>query len=340
MKMKRADIERILILCAAVLVVVLALKGSQQTTSQVLVNETEIPVQQTLANDGQETVATVVYYQDGDDYLVPVTRQIPKTEGIAKAALSLMVKSPENDMQAARLGLRTVVPEGTTFEIDIRDGKANVNMSKEALTCASAAEEAVMVDAVTNTMMCFSTVDEVTLQFDGQKRSKLTFGTDVSGVFSTSAPNLESVETFSEDAHLVELYFPSQTGRLLVPITRTVFSDADPTTAMLELAKGPRDDSGLEAALPENCGIKNVHMKDGVVSVDFTKEFAQAMNGSDGGQQAIRAILFTCAQFPGVKKVEVLIDGQKPELQPDAQSTFINDEQEVIAQYPGVVELD
>ena len=109
---------------------------------------------------------------------------------------------------------------------------------------------------------------------------------------------------------------------------------------MLELAKGPKDDSGLERALPENCGIKAVTMKNGVVTVDFSKEFTQAMEGSDGGRQAIRAILFTCAQFPGVKKVEVLVDGQKPDLQPDAEATFINDEEEVIAQYPGVVELD
>ncbi len=340
MKIKRADIERILILCAAVLVVVLALQGGQQTTSQVLVEQTEIPVTQTMAEETGETIATVVYYQDGDNYLVPVTRQIPKTDGIAKAALSLMVKSPENDMQAARLGLRTVVPEGTTFEIDIQNGRANVNMSKEALTCAGAAEENLMVEAVTNTMMCFASVDEVTLQFDGQKRSKLTFGTDVSGVFASAAPNLESVETFAADANLVSLYFPSQTGRLLVPVTRTVYSNADPTTAMLELAKGPRDDSGLERALPENCGIRNVTMKDGIVTVDFSKEFSRTLEGSDGGRQAIRAILFTCAQFPGVKKVEVLVEGQKPELQPEAESTFINHEQEVLAQYPGIVELD
>ncbi len=340
MKIKRADIERMMILCAAVLVVVLALRGGGQTTSQVLVDQTEVPVQQTLAADPENTIATVVYYQDGDNYLVPVTRQIPKTDGIAKAALSLMVKSPENDLQAARLGLRTVVPEGTSFDIDIHDGRANVNMSKEALTCASAADEAAMVDAVTNTMMCFSTVDEVTLEFDGQKRSKLTFGTDVSGVFSGGYLNLESVETFAEDANLVSLYFPSQTGRLLVPVTRTVFSDADPTTAMVELAKGPAEDSGLERALPEKCGIRNVTLKNGVVSVDLTKEFASAMESSDGGRQAIRAILFTCSQFPGVEKVEVLIEGQKPEMQPDAETTFINNEQEVIAQYPGVIELD
>lgn len=340
MKIKRADIERILILCAAALVVVLALRGSDQTTSQVLVEQTVVPIEETMTGSPVETVSTVVFYEDGEGYLVPVTRQLPKTDGIAKATLSLMVKDSQNDMQAARLGLRTVIPEGTTFDIDIKDGRANVNVSKEALSCDSAAQEALMVDAITNAMSCFSTVDEVTLEFDGQKRSKLTYGTDVSGVFSGGNLNLESVETFSDDAGLVQLYFPSQNGRLLVPVTRTVFSDADVSTAVLELAKGPKDDSGLERALPEDCGVKSVTMKDGTVTLNFSKEFKAAMESSDGGSQAIRAILFTCSQFPGVKKVEVLVEGEKLEKQPESTATFINAEEEVIAQYPGVVELD
>ena len=340
MKIKRADIERILIVCAAALVVVLALKGNEQTTSQVLVEQTLIPVEETMTVSQAETVSTVVFYEDGDGYLVPVTRQVEKTDGIAKATLGLMVKNETNDLQAARLGLQTVIPTGTTFEIDIHDGRANVNVSKEALHCSSAAQEALMVDAITNAMTCFSTVEEVTLEFDGQKRSRLTYGTDVSGVFAGGRLNLEAVETFSADAGLVQLYFPSQTGRLLVPVTRSVFSVADISTAVLELAKGPKDDSGLERALPADCGVKSVSMKDGTVTVNFSKEFKQAMESSDGGQQAIRAILFTCSQFPGVKKVEVLVEGEKIEKQPDAATTFINAEAEVIAQYPGVVELD
>ncbi len=340
MKIKRADIERILIVCAAALVVVLALKGGGKTTSQVLVEQTNIPIEETAAATHAETVSTTVFYEDGEGYLVPVTRKVEKTDGIAKATLGLMVKSSQNDMQAARLGLRTVIPENTTFEIDIQKGRANVNLSKEALSCASAQQEALMVDAVTNAMTCFGTVKEVTLEFDGQKRSKLTYGTDVSGVFNGGNLNLESVATFADDAELVKLYFPSQTGRLLVPVTRAVFSDADPTTAVLELAKGPKSDSGLERALPENCGIKGVTMKDGVVTVNFSSEFQQAMETTDGGQQAIRAILFTCSQFPGVKKVEILVDGQKMEKQPESTATFINQEEEVMAQYPGVVETD
>ena len=341
MKIKRADIERILILCAAVLVVVLALRGNQQTTSREMYETTSLPVTETSAGGGDvETIPTVVFYEDGDGYLVPVTRRIPKTEGVAKATLALMVKSGSNDMEAARLGLRTVIPEGTTFDVDIQNGKARVDVSKEALLCASADAECLMVDAIANTMACFSTVDEVSLLFDGQKRSKLTFGTDVSGVFAGTAVNLESVETLASDADSVRLYFPSQTGRLLVPVTRTVFSVSDPATALLELAKGPQPDSGLENARPNDCGIRSVTMKDGVVTVDFSNEFRQIVSASDGGRQAVRAILFTCSQFPGVNRVELLVEGEKFTPPPEATATFINREEEVIAQYPGVVEID
>ena len=196
-----------------------------------------------------------------------------------------------------------------------------------------------MVEAVASTLCCFSSVEEVTFLFDGQRRSKLTNGLDVSGVFTGDTANLEPVSV-SGDYETVQLYFPSQTGRLLVPVTRPVFSMADPTTALVELARGPQQDSGLERALPENCGVRSVTMKNGVVTVDFSREFADALQASDGGKQTIRAILFTCAQFPGVQKVQMLVEGQPIEKQPEDTATFINRAEEVMAQYPGVVELD
>ena len=45
-------------------------------------------------------------------------------------------------------------------------------------------------------------------------------------------------------------------------------------------------------------------------------------------------------RLEGHLKVEVQVEGEKLEAQPDAATTFINMEEEVIAQYPGVVELD
>ena len=340
-RFKRADMERVLIVCAAGLVVALALRGGQEPETTIVYSEPKIETAQTAAQPAVEMQSTICWYEDGDGYLVPVTREIPKQDGVAKATLSLMVQSSRNDLAAARLGLTNVIPEGTTFEIDIQDGHARVDMSKEALDCASAEEELLMVGGTAAALCCFDTVDDVTFLFDGQKRSKLTHGTDVSGAFSIDSVNVESVETFSGDyAEQVQLYFPSASGRMLVPVTRTVFSTADVSTAVLELAKGPKTDSGLERPLPENCGVKSVRMKDGTVSIDFTREFADVVAGDDGGRQAVRAVMFTAGQFPGVKKVQITVEGQPFELEPETQTTFINMADEVMAQYPGVIEID
>lgn len=344
-KLKRADLERILIVCAAALVVVLALR-EQDTPTQIMYEESPVVVTETAADASvyEETNMQniVCWYQDGDGYLVPITRQIPQQDGIAKATLSLMVKSSENDLAAARLGLKNVIPEGTTFDLDISGGKARVDMSKEALNCASAEEELLMVQATAATLCGFDTVEEVSFLFDGQKRSQLTYGTDVSGVFSEDNVNVESVVTMagSEYADQLQLYFPSASGRMMVPVTRTVFSPVDLSTAMLELCKGPQKDSGLEAALPGDCGVRSVKVKDGVATIDFSKEFMTVTQQSDGGQQAIRAVLFTASQFPGVKKVSITVNGEPFTPEPESTATFLNSADEVMAQYPGIVELD
>lgn len=338
---RRVDVERMLILCASALVVALALRQDRSVVTEYEQWADQIPVvsDQSLLT-AADTQATVVYYQDGEGYLVPVTRQVDKTDGIAKATLSLMVASGANDLSAARLGLKTTVPEGTTFDLDISGGRARVDLSKEALSCATAEQESLMIQSVVQTLCEFDSVDEVSFLFDGQARSKLTHGTDVSGVFTGKLINLESAETLADaGVHAVQLYFPSESGRMLVPVTRTVYSDADVTTAMLELVRGPRTDSGLNAPLPKNCGVLGVTMKDGVVTVDFTKEFMEAMQG-DAGVQALRAVLFTAAQFPGVRQVKVAVEGKEYQPPKEAQTTFLNQDTEIMTYYPGVIEID
>ena len=343
LKIKRVDVERLLVMASAALVVALALRGNEGAV---------IRQEEALWEQGAATVArptlppaemqpVTVYYQDGEGYLVPVTAQVEKTDGIAKAALRLLVQSPENDVSAARMGLRPCVPEGTTFDLDIEDGRARIDLGKEALTCGSAEAESLMVGAVTQTLAEFPTVKEVSFLFDGQSRSRLTHGTDVSGVFTAKDLNLESVATFDPadaSADLVRLYFPSASGRMLVPVTRVVYSDADPVTAMIELCRGPKSDSGLERAVPEGCGIRGVTMKNGVVSIDMTKEFMDESDVDRG--QMLKAIRYTALQFPGVKEVRLSVEGQAYEIPDSVATAAINEASEVMAYYPGVIELD
>ena len=175
---------------------------------------------------------------------------------------------------------------------------------------------------------------------------QLTHGTDVSGVFKADGVNLESVDTTANltNASRVQLYFPSADGAgLMVLVTRTVFSPADLTTAMLELAKGPEKDSGLEIPLPKDCGLRSVTLKNGVATIDFTKEFASLATAEDASaatSQVLRAIVFTASQFPGVKNVEVLVEGKPFEAQPSAVTTFVNQADEVMARCLGLITVD
>ena len=159
---RRVDLERLLIVGAAALVVVLALRGGEETATT-MVYDTP-PVTASTAAEATETnlVSTVCWYEDGDGYLVPVTRRVPMQDGIAKATLALMVESSENDLAAARMGLTNVIPEGVSIDLDISGGKARVDLSKEALSCANAEEELLMVQGTAAALCCFQTVDEVT----------------------------------------------------------------------------------------------------------------------------------------------------------------------------------
>ena len=235
-RLRRVDVERMLIACSAALVLMLSVRGRSMEKEPYEEPLEDIPVSGTAASaSATELQQTVVYYEDGDGYLVPVQRDVERQDGIAKATLNLMVQSARNDMDAARLGLIPVVPEGTTFDLDIANGHARVDMSRAVLSAADKQQEENLRTAIVWALTEFDTVKDVEFLVDGQKRSRLTHGTDVSGRMTRTHLNLESetaaVSAFSK-ANQVQLYFPSESGRLLVPVTRTVYSDADVETAI------------------------------------------------------------------------------------------------------------
>ncbi|MDR0930058.1 MAG: GerMN domain-containing protein, partial [Oscillospiraceae bacterium] len=342
-KIKREYLERALVASAAALVLFLAARGTQTPLVEVPYDQVPADDTTTAAEPSVPMQPTTLYYRDGTGYLVPVTMEVPQQEGIAKATLSLLTSSPLNDMEAASLGLLTVAPAGTTYDLDIAAGNARVDLSKEALNVADAAQENAMVSAIVETLTTFDSVETVEFLVDGQKRSKLTFGTDISGVFSGGALNPESVATAADlsGAETVQLYFPSESGRMLVPVTRVVFGEADVNTAVFELLKGPKADSGLQNALPKDCALIDVSLKDGVAIVNLSKEFETVVTQADGGRHALRAIHLTCSRFPGVESVEFQVEGKPYTVEGiETKPTFVNSAAEIEAWFPGVLEVE
>ena len=271
-------------------------------------------------------VSTIVYYQDGYGLLVPVMCRVPMQEGIAKATLGMMVQSVGNDMQAARLGLRTVLPENTTIDLDIHDGLARIDLSKEVLDMPDAAAESNMVNAIVQTLTEFESVDRVAFLIGGQKLDKLTHGTGVAGEFTRGDINLEAAEPTlaRSDAQPVTLYFPADSGAVIVPVTRMVHSRADVNTAVMELAKGPANGDMLESVVPAGCGLIDVKVQDRVAKLNFTNEFVDLVQNSDGGRLALKALVLTCTQFDGIDAVEIYVDGRKYDAGELGVPSFMN----------------
>ena len=107
----------------------------------------------------------------------------------------------------------------------------------------------------------------------------------------------------------VQVFFESESSGCMVPVTRTVFSNADVDTAVLELLKGPKE-AGLLGCIPKGTGLISVKQQDGVVTINMSKQFKEIMDAADGGQAAVKALVLTCSQFPDVTEVKLQVEGQ------------------------------
>lgn len=341
-KVSRAQAERVLIASSAALVLLLSVSGRNAETEPYEERLEEIEqAELSVAAPLKEMQQTVVYYEDADGYLVPVQRDVERQEGIAKATLEMMVASPKNDMDAARLGLSPVLPEGTTFDLDISSGHARVDLSRHALSAEDKTQEENMRTAIVWALTEFDTVKDVNFLVGGQARETLTHGTNISGSYTRTGLNLEeeTAEVFA-GGEQVQMYFPAQDGRLLVPVSRTVYASDDIATAVFEFLRGPKEDSGLQSPLPQDARLLGVSVKEGVVTIDFSSEFRDIAEHSDGGLQAVRALMATCTRYPGVKKVKILVEGRPYPLPTEDTPTFANVASSIENYFPEVMMIE
>jgi len=342
-KFRRVDLERVLITCSAALVVLLSFKSGNVDPEPYEERLEDIPQAEVsaAAMNPQDMQQTVVYYEDGDGYLVPVQRDVARQEGIAKATLEMMVQSAKNDMDAARLGLMPVVPAGTTFDLDISQGHARVDLGANALAAADKEQEENMRTAIVWALTEFDTVKDVNFLVAGQKRDTLTHGTNISGSYTRVGLNREEeAEAVFADSSEIQMYFPAQDSRLLVPVSRAVYQQDDVATAVFEFLRGPKEDSGLEQPLDDDVQLLGVSVKDGVVTINFSGAFTKIAEHSDGGAQAMRALMMTCTRYPGIKKVKILVDGKPYQLPQDDVPVFANVASEVAAVYDEVLVIE
>jgi spore germination protein GerM len=82
--------------------------------------------------------------------------------------------------------------------------------------------------------------------------------------------------------------------------------------ALEALLAGPSPEEqaqGLHSTIPRGTRLRSVRIRDGVVWADFTAEVTSG-GGSASAQGRFWQIVYTATQFPGVPRVQFLVEGQ------------------------------
>ncbi|HHV79821.1 MAG TPA: GerMN domain-containing protein [Firmicutes bacterium] len=124
----------------------------------------------TINHDGSQpadNTMKVVLWFAGSNYLIPVTRFIPKTVSAIKAVVSELIKGPQG-LQ----GLSPTIPAGTKLlGTNLKDGIAYVDFSKELKTkhWGGSFGESITVNSIVYTVTEFPTVSKVQILIAGKK---------------------------------------------------------------------------------------------------------------------------------------------------------------------------
>lgn len=127
-------------------------------------------------------------------------------------------------------------------------------------------------------------------------------------------PSLEN-EQFAHTMN-VKLYYPDDSGMRLVEVKRKVKIDkaTDKYTAAVKALLDEPAEENLTKIFPKNAGIRSVKVADGLATVDLdgniTKNF---VGGSTGEEFLVGSVVNTLTNFPEVKRVKFLVDGQEIE---------------------------
>lgn len=105
----------------------------------------------------------------GNEGLVPVLREVPKTTAVATAAMTALLQGPNDAEMAGRPAMFTAIPDGSKLlGISINDGIATVNLSREFESGGGSASMFGRLAQVTFTLTQFSSVKSVLFELDGK----------------------------------------------------------------------------------------------------------------------------------------------------------------------------
>ena len=114
----------------------------------------------------------------------------------------------------------------------------------------------------------------------------------------------------------INVYYPNADGTKLIAVKRKVKSTAAEdkyTAAVKSLMQGTKEKSQT-SIIPKQAKLRSVKVEGGVARVDFSQDLVKHfVGGSTGEEMLVGSIVNTLTEFPEVKQVQILIEGNPVE---------------------------
>ncbi len=151
----------------------------------------------------------------------------------------------------------------------------------------------------------------------GTDNPKSSSGT-VTEVHEKQAPPAE--EKGKEDKKPQELaikvYYPNDAATKLVAVKRKIKTTAAEdkyTAAIKSLMQGTKE-KGQSTIIPKQAKLRSVKVEKGVAKVDFSQDIIKNfVGGSTGEEMLVGSVVNTLTEFPEVKQVQILVEGNSIE---------------------------
>ncbi len=226
--------------------------------------------------------------------------EVPSGADPGEAAMKALIDPPEN------LDGASPFADGVELvSVSYYGGIATVALSREYLDMDGLAlAEAEGCAALT--MLAVERVSSVRIVVDGEPHPR-----GEQGFFTAASVISEDVGTQSLERELLLYFYNPKTGVLEAERRGIVLREGEPVERYVleELIKGPGD-SGLEAVLPNDAGVRAIESVGTACIVDFSENFDEVFLGErDEENRALASIVGSLAASGGVETVFISCDG-------------------------------
>ncbi len=264
----------------------------------------------------ENTVMTELYLIDKEGYVVPQTIPLPNAAGIAGQAIEYLV---ENGRVTEMLpnDFKAVLPADTQSSVNIKDGVATVDFSKEFKTYKKA-DELRILQAITWTLTQFASVETVKIQINGKELTEMPVnGTPISENLSRKdGINIDASDVLdiANTKAVTVYYLGGEEGySYYVPVTRRVDKEVtDNIEAVVnELVVGPNYTSNLLSDFASSVKLLDKpKIENGKVTLNFNEAIFGSFKEKIVSKHLLNSLVLSLTEQEGIESVSILVNGK------------------------------